>query len=226
MVGPDNENDFTAKCRLCLSQIDELVNLYPSNNFEQSSNKILEIIERFTTIKVNGFSYQWNEQKMLLKVKHQQIHPSDQLPQKICVNCIQMIQTMQTFQNKCKRNDEKLRQLLAIKTEPEDYVEYVDYVEPNDAIENSGDCEATKFLEVNVDETVPKDEHNGQDQPSITVQPVRSVPTQDYTIKRKYLPRIPASDRLVPCHICGKRFNEAKLEYHMNVHEGKSQSYP
>lgn len=54
MSNPESQADFSKMCRLCLSENVLLKNLYPdpSDKGKPCSNKILEIIERFTTIKV------------------------------------------------------------------------------------------------------------------------------------------------------------------------------
>lgn len=107
---------------------------------------------------------------------------------------------MQTFRIECKKNNEKLRQLLAIKTEPEDFIE------TNNAIGTTDDCETTKFFEVNVDQ-LESTEYNpvGQDQ----LNTVHIAPKKD---------------NLLPCHICGKLYKQYKLQYHLNMHEGKWKS--
>lgn len=52
----DDQNVFPTMCRLCLNQNVELVGVYSNNEFNSttagSSNKIVEIIERFTTVEV------------------------------------------------------------------------------------------------------------------------------------------------------------------------------
>ncbi|KAG4074145.1 hypothetical protein HA402_014350 [Bradysia odoriphaga] len=69
-----------------------LINLHPKNdNVKRPSRNILEIIEEFTTVKID---------------------PSDNLPQKICERCIETINSMLVFQSKCKRTNEELHKMI------------------------------------------------------------------------------------------------------------------
>lgn len=54
-VYDDDPNAFLMMCRLCMSENVDLISLYPKDEFNSttSTDKIVQIIERFTTIKVN-----------------------------------------------------------------------------------------------------------------------------------------------------------------------------
>lgn len=63
MSNSEEPNIFSIMCRLCLSRNVELIDLYVKDEFNtiNSSDKILEIIERFTTVKVRKLQY-WNDE--------------------------------------------------------------------------------------------------------------------------------------------------------------------
>ncbi|XP_037044181.1 zinc finger protein 431-like [Bradysia coprophila] len=92
MLSSIDKNNFSSICRLCMKRNALLINLHSKNdNAKHPSRNILDIIEVFTTVKID---------------------PSDNLPQKICEKCIETINSMMVFQSKCKRSNEELHKMI------------------------------------------------------------------------------------------------------------------
>ncbi|XP_037044172.1 zinc finger and SCAN domain-containing protein 12-like [Bradysia coprophila] len=219
MSDDENDNIFSMICRLCLTQDLELISLYSSeeSNTNSSNSKILEIIERFTTIK---------------------IHPLDNLPQKICTSCINTIQSMLAFQNKCKQNNVQLLKMTVnreecvilddVKEEPPHLVESetsdgsenlldeslgemgnpdeLQCPSPTESVDRDESEEhAKKILEVNVDDLESDDE---------TGNFMKQCPSEKYANYPKWKPP------MIACDVCGKLYGKYKLQHHMNKHNG------
>lgn len=176
-----------------------------------------------------------------------QIQPEeDNLPQKICENCIQTIKSMLEFQNKCKQNNEELRRRIMnqddskigikILNENENEIEGVLDVDKNENSENSDamadeadECDTKdsilKVLKVEVDDSDSdgKCANNTNSRRHTRSHSKVAKPRRDSTksSKSKTTSSTKGNKGIKACHICGKLVHNYKFPYHINKHNGK-----
>ncbi|XP_037047667.1 zinc finger protein 93-like [Bradysia coprophila] len=214
---------FATMCRLCLTEKAKLVSIHSSehSNATRSTKKATQItrqiIETFTTV---------------------MIQPGDNLPQKICISCVEAVKAMLEFQNKCKQNNEELLKRIMDQRDQDDCEVEVDIknemeIKNEIEVKNESDDEISEGIGVDesdsiyVPEEVDEDERETKETVDVSIDDDRdsSSKSDGQVTKKKYPKRKRTSQAkhskgIKACHICGKLIQNYKFPFHINKHNG------
>lgn len=183
--------------------------------------------------------------RIYFDVNLSQIHPTDNLPQKVCDICMQTLESMQAFQNQCKQNDVELRKRCRERDESKSDIKILDASDSKEIFEileldksdtkdivqlmDVHDTDTKEMLRVNMlDISLGSDRESTTD-PHFSIESDNESASNGNIMKltqvvAKKSNKFPKSrlDGTFACYICGKRYHNYMLEYHINTHKGNN----